>query len=184
MEDAILRAPPMTHFQNLTGLTIAGQGILFGLPKGSLRSALQKIDQGSLLDIPQPVCRFDEMIARKEVSVMFHNGNIPAGRPKNAQGMLLPEGSSGHLFEYLHFDSLDIPQLPLVEEGAEEMAPGFSRNRAVADASLCIRLRLDQGQKPQVLGADLLEKPVNRNGMPDVLCIHHAEDIDRDPVLP
>ena len=128
--------------------------------------------------------RVDEVITRKEVSVVFDDGNITAGLPKDTERMLLPEGRSGRLLEYLHFDPLDILALPLVEDGAEEIAPSFSRHSAVADAALFVWLRLDQGQKAHVLGVDLLEEPVDLGGMLDVLCMHHAQDIARDPVLP
>jgi hypothetical protein len=50
----------------------------------------------------------DEVIARKEVSVVFDHGNIAAGFPKDAQRMLLPQCRSGHLLKDLHVDLLDI----------------------------------------------------------------------------
>jgi hypothetical protein len=136
------------------------------------------------LDIPQAMFRIDEVITRKEVSVVFDDGNITAGLPKDTQRMLLPEGSSGRLLEYLHFDPLDILGHPLVEDGAEKIAQGFSGHRAVANAAVFFGLRLDQGQKLHVLGLDLLEEPVNLSGVLDVLCMHHAEDIARDSVMP
>jgi hypothetical protein len=114
---------------------------------------------------------------------MFDNGNISTGLPKNAERMLLPESSSGRLFEYLHFDSLDILALPLVKDGAEKIAQSFSRYSTVADAALPLWLRLDQGQKANVWGLDLLEESVDLDGMLDVLCMHHAQYIARDLVL-
>ncbi len=65
-----------------------------------------------------------------------------------------------------------------------KLPQGFSRHSAVANAALSVWLRLDQGQKANVLGVDLLEEPVNLGGMLDVLCMHHAQYIARDPVLP
>jgi hypothetical protein len=73
------------------------------------------------MDISQPMFHIDEVIARKEVSVVFDNGNISTGLPKNAERMLLPESSSNCLLKYLHFDSLDILALPLVKDGAEKI---------------------------------------------------------------
>jgi hypothetical protein len=128
--------------------------------------------------------RVDEVITRKEVSVMFDNGNISAGLPKDTKRMLLPESSSGRLLEYLHLDPLDILALPLVEDGAEKIAQSFSRHSAVANAAFSVWLRLDQGQKANVWGLDLLEEPVDLGGMLDVLCMHHAQYIARDLVLP
>ena len=136
------------------------------------------------MDISQPMFHIDEVIARKEVSVMFDNGNISTGLPKNAERMLLSESSSGCLFEYLHLDSLDILALPLIKDGAEKIAQSFSRYRTVADAPLFLWLRLDQGQKANVWGLDLLEEPVDLRGMLDVPCMHYAQNIAGDLVLP
>ena len=136
------------------------------------------------MDISQPMFHIDEVVARKEVSVMFDNGNISTGLPKNAERMLLPECSSGYLFEYLHLDSLDILALPLIKDGAEKIAQSFSRYRTLADAALSLWLRLDQGQKANVWGIDLLEEPVDLRGMLDVPCMHYAQNIAGDLVLP
>jgi hypothetical protein len=128
--------------------------------------------------------RVDEVITRKEVSVVFDNGNISASLPEDTQCVLLTEGSSGGLLEYLHFDPLDILAFPLVEDGAEKVAQSFSRHSAMGNAALFVWVRLDKGQKAHVLGVDLLEEPVHMGGMLDVLCMHHAQYIALDPVLP
>jgi hypothetical protein len=136
------------------------------------------------MDISQPMFHIDEVIARKEVSVVFDNGNISTGLPKNAERMFLPESSSNCLLKYLHFDSLDILALPLVKDGTEKIAQSFSRYSTVADAAYSLWLRLDEGQKANVWGLDLLEEPVDLGGMLDVLCIHYAQYIAWDLVLP
>jgi hypothetical protein len=64
----------------------------------------------------------DEVITRKEVPVVFDDGNIPAGLPKDTQCMLLPQCRSGDLFKDLHVDLFDILAHPLVEDGAEKIA--------------------------------------------------------------
>jgi hypothetical protein len=97
--------------------------------------------------------------------------------------MLLPESSSSRLFEYLHFDPPDIVALPLVKNGAEKITQGSSRHSAVADAALSLWLRLDQGQKANVWGLDLLEELVDLGRILDVLCVHYAQYIARDLVL-
>ncbi len=173
----------MAHVQNLARLTVAGQGIQFRLPERPLRSTFQKVNQWSLLNIPQPMLRVDEVVARKEVSVMFNHGNISAGLPKDTERMFLPESSPGCLFEYLHFDPLDIVLLPLVKDGAEKIAQGLRRHRARAHPALSAWLRLDQGQKANVGSLDLLEEPVDLTGVLDVFCMHHTQDIAKDPVL-
>jgi hypothetical protein len=127
--------------------------------------------------------RVDEVITRKEVSIVFDNGNITAGLPKDAKRMLLPEGSSGCFLEDLYFDPLDILAYPLIENGAEKIAQSFSRHSAVAHPALLVWLRLNEGQKLQGLGFGLLEEPVNLDGILDVLRMHHAKDIARDLVL-
>ncbi len=89
--------------------------------------------------------RVDEVIARKEVTVVFDDGNVTAGLPKNTQRMLLSEGCSGGLLEYLYLDLSDIHTLPLVEDGAQKSAESFRRHRALADTPLGVGLRLNQG---------------------------------------
>jgi hypothetical protein len=111
----------------------------------------------------------NEVITGKEVSIVFNDGNVTAGLPKDTKRMLLAESRSGRLLEYLHFDPLDVLALPLVEDGAEKIAPSFSRHGTVADTTLLVRLPLDQGQKTYVLNVDLLEEPVDLGGMSDVL---------------
>ncbi len=67
--------------------------------------------------------RVDEVVTRKEVSVVFDDRDITAGLPKDTERMLLPESSSGRLLKYLYLDPLDILALPLVKDGAEKIAP-------------------------------------------------------------
>ncbi len=127
--------------------------------------------------------RVDEVITRKEVSVVFDDGNITAGLSKDTKRMLLPEGSSGRLLEDLHFDLLNVLTFPLIEDGTEKIAPSISRQSAVANAALLVWLRLNQWQKLEIMGFDLLEEPVNPSGIINVLRMDHAEYIARDPVL-
>jgi len=125
----------------------------------------------------------DEVITRKEVSIVFDDGNITASLSKDAKRMFLPEGGSGCFLEDLHFDPFDILTHPLIEDGAEEIAQSFSRHCAGAHTTLIVRLGLHQRQKLDVLSLDLLEEPVNPGGKLDVPCVHHAKDIARDSVL-
>jgi hypothetical protein len=94
--------------------------------------------------------RVNEVITAKEISVVFDDRDIPAGLPKYTERMLLPEGSSGRFLKYLNLDPLDILTLPLVKNGTEKMAPGFSRHSAVTNATLSVSQWLDQGQKANV----------------------------------
>jgi hypothetical protein len=128
--------------------------------------------------------RVDEVVTRKEVAVVFYDGDISAGLPKDTKRMLLPESSSDCLLEYLHLDPLDILALPLVEDSGEKIAKSFSRYSAVAKAALSVWLRLDQGQKANVWSFDLLEEPVDLGGVLDVPCMYYAQYIARDLVLP
>ena len=127
--------------------------------------------------------RVDEVITRKKVSIVFDDGYVPAGLPKDAKRMLLPEGGSGCFLEDLDFDPLDILAHPLIEDGAEKIPQGFSRDSAVAHPALLVWLWFNKGQKLDGLGFDLLEEPVNLEGILDVLCVNHAKDIERDVVL-
>jgi len=183
MQDAIFRAPAMAHIPHLACLTIAGKRIQFGLPECSLGRTLEQLDQWRLLDISQEIFPLDEVVTRKEVSVVFDDWNIPTGFPEDTQSMLLAKGCSGRFLEYLHGDPPDILPHPLVEDGAEKSAKSFSRHSTVADAAHGVRLGLDQGQKPHVLGPDLLEEPVNLGGVLNVVCMHNAQYIERDSVF-
>ena len=100
---------------------------------------------------------------------MLDDREITAGLAEDTQRMLLAEGSSGGLIEYLHFDPLDIVAHPLVENGAEKIAQTFSRHSAGANATLLIWFGLDQGQKNQVWGFDALEEPVKLGGIFNIL---------------
>jgi hypothetical protein len=123
------------------------------------------------------------VITRKEVSIVFDDGNVTASLSKDAERMFLPEGGSGCFLEDLHFDPFDILARPLIEDGAEKITQSFSRHSAAADTTLLVWLRLNQRQELDVLSLDLLEEPVNPGGILDVLCMHNAKDIARDSVL-
>ena len=124
--------------------------------------------------------RVDKVITRKEVSVMFEDGNIATGLPKDAERMLLSQGRSGHLLEDLHIDALDILGFPLIENGAEKMAQSLSVHRSVANAALFGGLRLHQGQKFYIVSLELFEESVNLGGMVDVLGMHNTQDVAWD----
>lgn len=89
--------------------------------------------------------RVDKVVARKKVSIVFDDGNVATGPPKDTQRMLLSKSRSGGLLDDLHFNAANIPARPLIEDGAEKRAKGVSRHRALADAVLGFRLQLDQG---------------------------------------
>ncbi len=110
-----------------------------------------------------------KVVTRIEVSVVFDDRNITAGRPEDTQRMLLLKGCSCSLLENLHFDSPDIPVYPLVEDSAEKNPQGFRRNGALAYATFDAWLRFDQRQKANILRFDLLEESVNLGGGLDVI---------------
>ena len=114
---------------------------------------------------------------------MFHDRNVPTYRSKDTQRMLLPEGCSGSLLEYLYLDSPYIPTHPLIENRAQKSPPGFSRHRERADTTSGVRLRLDHGQKAHIGCFHLLEESVHLRGLLDIMRIDHTEDIAINPVL-
>jgi hypothetical protein len=173
-EEAILRAPTITHRPDITCPAITGKSLQFGLPECSLLRTLEQLDQWSFLDVPKVMFSVNEVVTGKEISVVFDDWNITAGRPEDTQRMVLIKGRSGSFLEYLHFDPPDIMAYPLVEDSAEKRTPGFSRHGAAAYAAFDIRVRLDQRQKGYVLGIDLFEKSVDLGRVPDVMCIHHT----------
>ena len=84
-DEAIFQAPSVAHIPYLTGPAVAGQCFQLGLPKSSLGRTLEKLNQGSLPDIPEAVFCVDEVVTGKEVSVVLDDRNIAAGRPKDTQ---------------------------------------------------------------------------------------------------
>ena len=107
-KESVLRASAIAHCQDFASLARERQPIQLGLSEGSLRSAFEQFNEWSFPNIPEPVLNVDKMIAGKEVSVMFDNGNIPADLPKYTETMVLPEGSSDGLLEYLYVHLPDI----------------------------------------------------------------------------
>jgi hypothetical protein len=153
------------------------------LPKGSLRWALQQIDQGGLTDIPKAMLVIDKMVARVKISIVLDHWNIPTAWTENAQGMRLPKGRPGCLFKDLHLDPADVLALPLVKDGAQKRAKRFRRHAAGTHATRRVGPPLDQGQKGHVLGLELLKEAVHLQGLPDVARVNHAEDLARDAML-
>ena len=105
---------------------------------------------------------------------MLDHRNITAGFPKDAQRMLLPQGRFSRFIEYLDSNPADILSHPFIEDGGEKITEKFSRDAAQAYACPGVCQRLDERQKPQVLGFDLLEEPVYLVGVPHIFCMHHA----------
>src|SRR6266849_2068347 len=125
----------------------------------------------------------DKVITGIEVTVVFDDRDISAGRPKDTQRMVLPMCRSRCLLEHLHDDPPDVLPDPLVKNGAEKRAKRLSWHRARAHPTFCRRLPLDERNKANVLGFDLLEEAVHLEGVLDILRMHDAQDIDRDFVL-
>src|SRR5262249_26867882 len=87
------------------------------------------------------------------------------------------------LLEHLHDDPPDVLSYPLVKDGTEKRAKRLSRHRARAHTACRSWLPLDERNKAEVLGLNLLEKAVHLEGVLDILGMHHAQEIDRDFVL-
>lgn len=84
-DETILRAPSVAHCPDLTGPAVAGQCFLLGLSECSLGRTFEKLNQRDFPDIPEAVFIIDEVVARKDIPVMFDNRNIAAGRPEDTQ---------------------------------------------------------------------------------------------------
>src|SRR5215831_4344614 len=127
--------------------------------------------------------RGNKVIARIEIPIVFNDRHIPAGGPKNTQRMVLSVGWPCGLFEHLHDDTSDVLPYPLIKDGTEKCAKRLSRHRARAHTTSRSWLPLDERNKAEVLGFDLLKKAVHLEGILDILRVHHAQEIDRDFVL-
>ncbi len=124
------------------------------------------------------------MIARVKVTVKFKNRKIPAGPPKNTQGMLQSQCRPGRFLEQLDDDPPDVLPHPLVKDRAEKNAKGIRRHGSGAHPTCGGRLRLNQRDEAQILRFDLLEKAVDRKRMLDILRVDNTQDIDGDVVPP
>ena len=182
LKDAVLGAPPVAHPPDFAVEAITGQPVPLGRSECSLLRAFEQFDQRLVAYISEVMFSIDEVIAGKEVSVMFDHGKITARLAKDTKRLLTPQGRLGNLFEYLDLDPPNVLAQPFVEDGAEKVAERFSRYAAAAYAPIAFAFRRHKGQKPQIFGFDLFEEPVHSGGGLDVLCIHHAEDIAGDSV--
>ena len=182
-EEAVFRTPTVAHGQSVTAFTKSGEPIQLGLPEGPLRRALDQFHERRLPDISEAMFAIDEVVTGKEVPVMLDDGDVAANLPKDAERMLLSEGRSEGFLEYLHIDAPDVLAQPFVKNGAKKRAESLGRHGAVADDAPVGQM-LNQGQEPDVIGSDLLEKPVDVGGAPDVPVVHDAEDIAGNSVLP
>src|SRR5215475_14978782 len=97
--------------------------------------------------------------------------------------MVLSVGWPCSLLEHLHDDPPNVLPYPLVKDGAEKRAKRLSRHRARAHTTCRSWLPLDKGNKAEILRLDLFEKAVHLEGILDILCVHHAQEINRDFVL-
>ena len=127
--ESVLRAFTVTHGQDLAVSAIAGQSVRLGLPERDLVSAFQQINERRTLDIPEKMRGINEMIAGKEISVMFNDRNIPTVLPEYAELMLPVQCRIGGFLKYLHFDSPDILALPLIKYSTEKPTKLFPRHR-------------------------------------------------------
>ena len=89
-EDAIFRASPIAHGLDLASPAATGQSVLFALPEGPLYRTLDEANERSLPNIAQVMFSVNEMITRKEITIMFDHRNVTASFPKNTQRVLLP----------------------------------------------------------------------------------------------
>ena len=125
----------------------------------------------------------DEVITRIEVPVMFDDRDIPAGASKDAQRVVLAMGRARRFLEDLHDDPSDVLPHPLIKDRAQKGAKRLSRYGARAHLAFCCGLLLDQRDKAEVLGSNVLEKAVHLKRILDIPGMHDAENIDRDFVL-
>jgi len=117
------------------------------------------------------------MVAGVNIAVMFDDRDIAASWAKEAKGMVLAEGGAGGFFEDLYLDFTDAVGQPLIEDGTQEGAEGFSRNRTITDVS--IGKAFHQRQKTEIPCADGKEKMIYLQGEEDILVIDNTENIDR-----
>ena len=90
LDEAILWASPVAHREDWAFAAVARQRVLLLAPEFSLRWAVQHLGQRSLADVSNQVFRIDEMVAGIKVPVMFEDGEIAAGLPKDTERMFLP----------------------------------------------------------------------------------------------
>src|SRR5262245_17224598 len=97
--------------------------------------------------------------------------------------MILSVGRACGLLEHLHDDAPDVLPYPLIKDGTEKRTKRLSRHRTRAHTTFRSWLPLDERNKAEVLGFDLLEKAIHLEGILDILRVHHTQEIDRDFML-
>src|SRR5262249_16750259 len=122
----------------------------------------------------------DKVITGIEVAVVLDDRHIPTGGAKDTQRMVLSVGRSRRLLEHLHDDAPDVLSYPLVKDGAQKRAERLGRHGALAHPAWHM---LDEWNKAEVLGFDLLEEAIHLQGVLDILRMHDAQEIDRNFVL-
>ena len=81
----ILGTASVAHGQHFTVPAELRKGVPLRIPEVPLRLALQQMAKWRFADIAHPVFAVDEVVARKEVAVVFEHRNLAAGFTEDTQ---------------------------------------------------------------------------------------------------
>jgi len=139
----VLGATPIAEGKDFAGFAREGQTIELILPESPLPGTFEKLGEGSITDIAEPIALMHKVIATKDISVVFDHGNIPACLPENAECMFPSYAPSDRLFEYLHGDAAYVTREPLIKDRAEEITKSLGRHRTIAYPA-CARVKFNE----------------------------------------
>jgi hypothetical protein len=177
LNETVFGAATVAHSQHFALPAITREGVALGCAEIPLHFALQQLVERRLPDIAQPVVAVDEVVARKEIAVVFEYRDLAASLAEDTQRMLLAERRSGGLLERLNHYAADIAPDPLIEDLAQERAILFRRRRMRADAAHRFQRSLDGRQKTQIPATNFAEEAVDGEWRAHVPIVHDAEDV-------
>jgi hypothetical protein len=195
LDKSVLRALAVAGELDVAIEAVLRKSFFFVAPKLPLLRRIHKRGQWSLHDIAEPVLGIHEVVAGVEVAVVLKSHRGSAGFPKPAKASRHPDPTLKRDVEQLYKVFADILSNPLVEYGAEEISVGFGLHRPVCERPVLDRQNhlekrgrfggdsLHQRDKLHDHTADLLEKPVDFQGMILIFSIDHGQGVEFDIVL-
>lgn len=119
--EPVFGASSIADVKPRTCVTLPGQVISLGITEHALYRRVDQLGQGRGRNIPDPVLRRDEVIARIDGTVLFYDEHAPAGRGHPAKVCASSRPYEPHLGNLLDFKAPDVVPGPFVENGAEEI---------------------------------------------------------------
>lgn len=156
--EAVLRAFAMAGELHVALLALAGQRSMFQPAECLLLLAVKHVDERLLPDVSQLVFRKDEVVAGIYIAVVLHHARMTAllGVGADARQHTHPVGKRA--VEDFHKHLTHIVAHPVVEDGAEEVAPLCWGYGSIRKRNLPVVGKTRQGATVFVLGESLHDR--------------------------